>query len=156
MSTAPTPTSGPHPGSHVRSDRAGASRAGHAVGVLVNLAVLYLVNVRPGWDALSFLTADTPLVLGLVNLSLGVSVAAEASYVVVAGAGWRAFGDVVTTGVGLAAVVRVWQVFPFDVAGPWQLALRVLLVVAVVGSLIGIVAALARLTRAAARPVRPR
>ena len=58
---------------------------------------------------------------------------------------WRAFGDAVTTGVGLAALVRIWQVFPFDLGSGWELAVRVLLVVAVVGSLIGVAVALSRL-----------
>ncbi len=147
MSTAPTPATGRHPGTHARSgsQSATASRVGHAVAAAINLVILYLVNVRPGWDAVPFLTADTTLVLGIVNLSLWVSVAAELSYVVTRSVPWRALGDAVTTGVGLAALVRIWQVFPFDLGSGWELAVRVLLVVAVVGSLIGVAVALSRL-----------
>jgi hypothetical protein len=149
MSIANPPSTGPHttssaPTHHARTN---VSRAGHVVGVLVNLVVLYLINVRPGWEAVSFLTEQTTLVLGLVNLSLWVSAAAEASYVVTPSRGWRALGDVATTGVGLAALVRVWQVFPFDLGSFWETMVRVVLVVGVGGSLIGIVAALSRLIR---------
>ena len=146
MSTAPSPTTGQHPGTHVRTGhgRATVSRAGHAVAVVINLAVLYLVNVWPGWDAVPFLTESTTQVIGIVNASLWVSVVAEATYVVTTSRWWRALGDAVTTGVGLAAVIRIWQVFPFDLSSGWELAFRVVLVVAIVGSLIGIVAAISR------------
>ena len=60
----------------------------------------------------------------------------------------RALGDLVTTGVGLAAIVRVWQVFPFDLGGtPWEVVVRVLLVVAMFGSGVAIIVALVRLVR---------
>ncbi len=157
MSTAPTPTTGPYPGAPARTGRgrARAGRFGHVIGALVNLALLYVVNVWPGWDALPFLTAETTLVLGLVNASLWVSVAAEITYVAVTAPWWRALGEAVTTMVGLAAVVRIWEVFPFDVSSGWELAVRLFLGIAAVGSIIGIVAALWRfitaLTRTPAR-----
>ena len=153
MSTAPTPTTGQHPGTHARTGhrRATASRAGHAVAVVINLAILYLVNVWPGWDAVPFLTQSTTQVIGIVNASLWVSVVAEATYVITASRWWRAAGDAVTTGVGLAAVIRIWQVFPFDLTSGWELAFRVVLVVAIVGSLIGIVAAISRLVTSLVR-----
>jgi hypothetical protein len=156
MSTIPTPTTGSHPAPRAGTGRprTGASRAGHAVAVVVNLLVLYVVNVWPSWEAVPFLTADTTLVLGLVNASLWVSVLAEASYVVVTSAWWRALGDIVTTGVGLAAVIRIWEVFPFDVTSGWDVGFHVVLGIAAVGSAIGIIAAIVRLVRALAAPAR--
>jgi hypothetical protein len=62
----------------------------------------------------------------------------------------RALGDLVTTGIGLAAMVRIWQVFPFsfeDDAIPWATVFRVALAVGIVGSAIGIVTALVALVR---------
>ena len=51
----------------------------------------------------------------------------------------RALGDLVSTGVGFAAIVRMWQVFPFDVDGTaWEVVVRVLLVVAMFGSAVAI------------------
>ena len=47
-----------------------ARRSGYVVAAAVNAVLLYLVDVRPGWDAVPFLTADTTLVLGAVNASL--------------------------------------------------------------------------------------
>jgi hypothetical protein len=156
MSTAPTPTGPSDRALHARHHHARdtAGRAGHLVAAGVNLVILYLVNIAPGWDALPFLTADTTLVLGLVNLSLWVTVAAEFSYVLVRSRTWRAAGDAVTTTVGLAAIVRMWQVFPFDVSNGWEITLRLLLGIAVVGSLIGLAAALSRLVSGLTRSAR--
>jgi hypothetical protein len=145
MSTANTPTTEHHPPARVTGHpRDTASRAGHAVAAVVNLVILFLLNVRPGWEALPFLTVETTQVLDVVNLSLWVTVVAELSYVLVRAAPWRAAGDAVTTGVGLAAIVRIWQVFPFDLGTGWEVVARVLLAVAAIGSVVGVAVALSR------------
>jgi hypothetical protein len=123
-------------------------RFGYVVSVLVNAAMLLAVNVWPGWEAVPFLTADTSRVVGVVNATIVVNLVVNVLLL------WRdppwlkALGDAVTTAVGLVAVVRLWQVFPFDLAEGWTTVVRVLLGVAVVGSAIGIVAALVSLVRA--------
>ena len=127
-----------------RRPGAAARRVGYVVAVILNAALLYLCNVWPGWEAVPFLTDDTRLVIGLVNASIAVNLAANLVYFVRDPTWLRALGDVVTTAVGLAAVLRVWQVFPFDFSGSsfdWALAVHLLLVVAIVGSVIGILAA---------------
>ena len=60
----------------------GARRFGYVVAVLVNAAMLYAVNRWPGWEVLPFLTADLVLVLGLVNASIVVNLAANLVYLV--------------------------------------------------------------------------
>ncbi|MEZ5095515.1 MAG: hypothetical protein R2731_05045 [Nocardioides sp.] len=133
-----------------RKERPGPAtrRTGYVIAVLVNAALLVVVNRWPGWDAVPFLTGDTERVLELVNLSLIVSIVANVLYVVADPPWFKALGDIATTGVGLAAVLRVWQVFPFDFGDasfPWGTLTRVLLVVAAVGSAIGIMTAASRL-----------
>ena len=125
-------------------------RVGYVAAVVVNVFMLYAVNVWPGWDALPFLTEDTRDVLGLVNASMLVGLAANAVYLLRDPPWLRALGDVVTTSVGLAALVRIWQVFPLDFGDStfdWALVAHVLLGVAIVGSMIGIVAGLVSLVR---------
>jgi hypothetical protein len=125
---------------------------GYLVGAAVNAIVIYLINVEPTWSALPFLTSDTPRLLPLVNASLLVSLLANLVYAG-ADAPWiKALGDLLTTTVGLAALGRIWDVFPFsfdDTGFPWEQLTRVVLVVAIVGSAIGILVALVSLVRSA-------
>jgi hypothetical protein len=58
-----------------------------------------------------------------------------------------ALGSLVTTAVGLAAMVRVLQVFPFELSDGWQTAVRIALVVGIVGSALGILGLLVSLAR---------
>ena len=53
-------------------------RAGYAVAVLINTALLLLVNVSPGCLAHPFLTDDFATVLPVVNLSLVVALLVNA------------------------------------------------------------------------------
>jgi hypothetical protein len=131
-------------------------RAGYVIGVLVNLAMLYAIQVWPGWQVLPFLTAETTLVLGLVSASLLVNIAANAAYLVRDPAWFKALGDALTITVGLLAMVRLWQVFPFAFGTSrfdWELLTRIVLGVGTIGSAIGIVAALVRFARGTARVV---
>lgn len=135
-----------------KSHRQGAAtrRFGYAVAVLVNAAMLYAANRWPGWEAVPFLTDDTQGVMGLVNASIVVSLAVNVVYLVRDPSWLKALGSLLTTAVGLAALVRIWRVFPFDFAGStfdWTLVVRILLGVAIVGSVIGIVAGLVSFVR---------
>ena len=132
-------------------------RAGYAIAVLVNVAVLYAANRWPGWEKVPFLTDDTDEVMAWVNASLLTNIAANLLYFVADPPRLRALGDVVTTSVGVGAMVKIWQVFPFDVSSDssgWGLLLHFLLALGIIGSAIGIVAGLARLAKAAAPPRR--
>lgn len=128
----------------------GARRAGYVIAIAVNAALLIAINVWPGWPAVPFLTDATQEVVGFVNASIAVGLAANAVYLLADPRWLRALGDMLTTAVGLVALVRLWQVFPFDFpAGgfDWALLARVLLVVAIVGSVIGILTAMISFVR---------
>ena len=129
-------------------------RFGYTVAIVVNVVLYVLVNDRPGWQALSFLTDDFTLVLPLVNASLVAGIVANAVFILLDPVWLRALGDIVTTSVGLAAMVRLWQVFPFDFTQTFvdlEVVARVVLVVGIAGSVIGIVVAVGRLVRSLAR-----
>ena len=126
----------------------GARRFGYLVAVLVNAAMLYAVNRWPGWQEVPFLTPDTELVIELVNATIVVNLVANLAYLARDPRWLKAIGDVATTAVGLAALVRIWKVFPLDVSHRAELLIRALLVVGIVGSAIGIVAAIRRFGRA--------
>lgn len=135
-------------------------RVGYVVTVVCDATLLYLINVWPGWKAVSFLTEDTHQVLGLVNLSLAAGLVANLVYLAQDAPLLKALGDLVTTGIGLAVLARIWQVFPFDFTGwsvDWSWLVRVVLGVGIVGSLIGIAVQVASLLRQAANGgARPR
>jgi hypothetical protein len=131
ISTAPT-----------RRPSAAARRAGYLVSAVLTALFLYLLNGEPGWRDISFLTGDTEQVLVLVNLSLVSGLVANLVYVLADPSRLKALGDLVTTGIGLVALVRIWQVFPFDFTGywfDWPLVIRIVLVVGMVGSVIGLI-----------------
>ena len=125
-----------------------ARRAGYLVAAAVNLVLLYLVLVWPGWGALSFLTDSFTQVVGLLSASLLVGAAANLVYVVADPPRVRAAGQLVVSAFSLASTVRLLQVFPFDFSG-WSFdptwLVRLLLWVAVVGTVVGIVTELVRL-----------
>jgi hypothetical protein len=106
--------------------------------------------VSPGWDAVPFLTADFDAVLWLIDATLVVTIALNLLYLIRDPRRLTAAGAVLTTAIGLAAAVRLLQVFPFDFgdSGFWPVVVRVALWVAVVGAGIGIIANLAIAVRA--------
>ncbi|HSE08121.1 MAG TPA: hypothetical protein VLB29_05605 [Nocardioidaceae bacterium] len=127
-----------------------ARRVGFVIAALINAALLYAVNVWPGWEELPFLTGQTTEVLGLVNASLIASVVANIVYIAYDAGRLRALGDIVTTSIGLAAMIQIWQVYPFDFEGysvDWDVVVRILLVIGMVGSVIGIFVRFVNLVR---------
>ncbi|HEX6871040.1 MAG TPA: hypothetical protein VF163_08080 [Micromonosporaceae bacterium] len=125
-------------------------RAGYVVAVVLNAIVLFVLNVWPGWTAASFLTDQTDQVIGLVNVSIVVGLVANVVYLVRDPPWLRSLGDLITTGIALVVSLRIWQVFPFDFGQTgfdWAVLIRVLLVIAIVGSAIAILVHAVRLIR---------
>jgi hypothetical protein len=132
----------------------GTRRFGYVVSIAINLALLFMVNRSPGWQSVGFLTDRTPEVLGLVNLSLTATVVANAIYSTADPDWLRALGDAVTTAIGLASLVRIWQVFPFEFdtsSVPWDLVARWVIGIGIFGCGVAIIVAVVRLVRALIR-----
>jgi hypothetical protein len=130
------------------ASRAATRRGGYAASLLVNLVLLWLVNGWPGWQAVPFLTPSAVLVIGAVNASIIARAVADLVNLVFDLPRLRALGDIVAISFGIVALVRIWQVFPLDVVGTaWEVVARVLLVIGLFGSIVGIVEAAVRLVR---------
>ena len=121
-------------------------RIGYVVAAVVNLVLLWLVHRFLDWDWPPFLTEEWNDVLPVITVSIGASVVANLVFA------WRSdhpikpLGDLVTTVLGLIATIRVLRVFPFEFTGTdWSWAVRTVLIVAIVGMSIAVVALLGRL-----------
>lgn len=125
-------------------------RVGYIVAAVVNVVLWYAINVRPGWQVVPFLTEDMSNVVGLINLSLVAGIVANLLYVAY-DAGWvRPLGELLTTGIGLVALVRIVQVFPFafdatSFGSPS--VVRVVLYVAIFGATVGVIVQFVALVR---------
>ena len=125
-------------------------RLGYVVAIVINAVLLYVINRSPGWQAVPFLTDDTAQVLGLVNASILAGIVANCVYLVWDPRWLRAVGDIVTTSIGLAALVQLWSVFPFAFGAAainWELVARWVIGVGIAGSVIAIIVALYQLGR---------
>ncbi len=122
-------------------------RSGYVSAVVINGVLLFLINIRPGWDILPFLTQQMNDVVPVINLALFVGIAANLVYLVADLAWVRNIGDIVSTAVGIAAMWRLWTVYPFDFPSGlnWDLLAHVLLGIGLAGSAIAVLVALWRL-----------
>ena len=127
-----------------------ARRFGYLVAVAADLAVLYLANRWPGWDAVPFLTDETEDVIGIFNASVVVSLVVHTTYFIVDPLWLKAVGDLVTTMFGILVMGAVWRVWPFDFDDDWSgwgLLFHLLLLVGIVGSAIAALTTPAKLVR---------
>ncbi|MDH4354249.1 MAG: hypothetical protein OEW41_09740, partial [Actinomycetota bacterium] len=92
--------------------------------------------------------------LGLVNASLWISVAVNVAYLAFDPRWFKALGDALTAAVSFVVTWAILVVFPFDFgthAFDWAALTRIVLVVALVGSLVAVVVNLVTSARTLAR-----
>jgi len=145
----PTPAAGINQPVPARPDRL-RRRSGYVAAIVVQLIGLYLVRHLVEWDV-PLLTSSFNRVVPWIELSILVSVAVNAAWLVLDPPWLRSVLQVGANLVSLGPIVRMWQIFPFDLGADdriWRLGLRALLVVAFAGTVVGTVAELARLARA--------
>jgi hypothetical protein len=139
------PTSGP-----ARSSGRTGRRVGYGIAAGINGLLLYLVNVSPGWEAVSFLTESFASVVGLLNASLAVGLAVNLLWIVADPPWLRSLGQVVQSGLGLAVVLTLLDIFPFDVTiNDLDLAwlLRFVLIIIAIATGIGLLVQMGMLVR---------
>lgn len=128
-----------------------ARRAGYVLGTAINLALLWLVNVSPGWRAVPLLTEEFAAVVGWVSLSLLVGGLANVVYLASDPRWIRRSGDAITAAASFVVLVQLWVLFPFDLGAwsAWTPALRVVLAVVTIGTAIAVPANLVQAVTAA-------
>ena len=133
---------------------ASSRRAGYVVAVVVNAAMVFVVLNLLDWGVPPFLTEEFTLVVPLIVLSLVASMAANGAYLFFDPPWFRSLCQVGISVISLVVAIRMFQVFPFDFTGyddQWSGVTRIVLVVAMAGSAIAVIAEsvklLSRLTR---------
>ena len=89
-----------------------------------------------------------PVVGSALHLSIFASVMVNLAFLAFDAAWFKSVGQIGVTAIGLVASIRTWQVFPFDFTpydGPWETLTRLMLVIAIFGSIVAIVVELVRL-----------
>jgi hypothetical protein len=143
------PTSG-----SARSPGRTGRRVGYGIAAGLNGLLLYLVNVAPGWEAVPFLTESFASVVGLLNASLAVALVVNLLWIATDPPWLRALGQVVESGLGLAVVLTLLDIFPFDVTiNDLDLAwlLRFVLIIIAIATGIGMLVQMGVLARYAVR-----
>lgn len=90
-----------------------ARRGGYFIAALVDVALLVLINVSPGWRAVPMLTDEAAGVVIVVDIALAIALVINLLCLVLPRRPLTAAGEVVSTAAGLVAMVRMAQVFPF-------------------------------------------
>lgn len=126
----------------------GARVFGDLVAIAVNLVILWILSNLLEWGWLSFLTDDFADVLPLIRLQILTTVGVHL-FLILQDPEWlRAAGDVITASVGLAAVIALWLVFPFDFgSGAGAGMARFIIGVGIAGTIVSIPVNLAKVIR---------
>lgn len=127
-----------------------ARRSGYVVAIAVNIFMFWIFNNILAWGALPFLTQEFARVLWLLNLSIGMTILFNLTYLGYDPQWYRSLTQVALNGISMVGTIRLFQVFPFDFSTyefPWQLVARGVLVLALVGLVVGTATELFRMIR---------
>jgi hypothetical protein len=120
-------------------------RVGHRVGygaaVVVNLAMLLVVQFILDWGWLDFLTPEFRALVPLISLMLLASILANLIYQFNDTTAVKSTGQILVNLISLFVSYQIYQVFPFDFSGydfNWELTTRIVLILAMVGCGIGV------------------
>jgi hypothetical protein len=135
-----------------------ARRVGYVLGLAINLLLLWLVTVEPGWRVVPILTEDFVQVVGLVIVSLLVGAAVNLVYLAADPPWLKHLGEAATAAIACLVLARMWSLFPIELGSwsGWEPALRVVIGLACLGTGISVVANLAQAIRIAVGDTAPR
>lgn len=121
--------------------REAARRAGYVVSIVINVAMLVIVQnlLELGW--LPFLTDEFAEVVPWISLSLIASIAANVIYQIDDSQIVKSVGQIAVNLISVWVTYTVLTVFPFDFSVyqfDWEIVTRVVLILAIVGTGIGV------------------
>ena len=118
-------------------------RIGYAIAVVANLVMLVIAQNILDWGWLPFLTEDFAQVVPWISLGLIATIVANLVYQFNDTLTVRSTGQIGVNLISVFVTYQIWQVFPFDFSAyefNWGVLVRVLLVLAMVGAGIGVLA----------------
>jgi hypothetical protein len=123
-------------------------RIGYGIAVVINLVMLVVVQNVVEWGWPPFLTGEFADVVPWISASLLVSIAANLIYQFNDSPAVKSTGQILVNLVSIAVSYVVLQVFPFDFSSyafNWAPIARIVLILAIVGSGIGVLTEAIRL-----------
>ncbi len=134
-------------------------RAGYVIAIIINAAMLVVVNSILDWDVLPFLTQDFTRVLPLLNVSLAATIVANVAFLLFDPDWFVSLCRMVLNAVGIAVGGLFLTVFPFDFSAypgfDWALLAKVMIILGIVGTSIGLIAETVKLVRALGHQTQP-
>lgn len=115
-----------------------ARSIGYISSIVIDMILLYVVQHLLDWNV-PWITASWSDVLWAVNLSLTVSIVANAFRLAYDRPWFHKLAEVVTTAVALVAAYWMYLVFPFDFGPEWAPLAHVVMLVALFGLAIAMV-----------------
>lgn len=117
-------------------------RTGYAIAAVLNLAMLIVVQNILEWDILPWLTDDFALVVPWISASLVFTMAANLVYEVNDSPVVKSTLQIGSNLISILATSQLLAVFPFDFSAysfSWDVVARIVLILALVGSGIGVI-----------------
>jgi hypothetical protein len=114
------------------------------VAIIINAIGLFIVQNLVAWD-ISFVTNKFAEVEGVISRSLVATIVVNALFLFYDRRWFKGLGEALSQTVSLVATIRLLQVFPFDFDGwngPWDQVTRAVLIIAVIGTVVSILASL--------------
>ncbi len=129
----------------------GGRRVGYVFAIVINAAMIYVANNLLRWDLIPVLTDDFDRVLPAINLSLAVTIVVNVLRFAYDAPWFTRVTEIISLAFSIAAALRLYRIFPLDFdqhSVVWESLIRLVLIVAIVGSAIAIVVQLVRLVTA--------
>ena len=126
----------------------GTRRFGYAVSIVVEVALLVLVNNLVEWDIAPFITEGFNNLVPYINVSLVASMVVNIAYFAFDPRWFRSLTQAILNVISLVVIVQTYRIFPFDFSGSdfnWTALTRTVLVVLMVLVGVGIVGEVAKM-----------
>lgn len=123
-------------------------RLGYSIAIGMNVVILIIVQNILDWGWLPFLTEDFADLVPWISFSLVVSIVANSVYLFNDTRVVKSVGQIGINLISIFVTYQVFTVFPFDFTAysfDWGLLMRIVLIVAMVGAGIGVLAEIYKL-----------